>query len=123
MQNRTCGRQAPRLLERRGSRARSEFAGAVAACQLALQAAPRHLVDCRERLVEQQHLRVARERPGERDALLLAAGELARRARLEPAEVDDSSSSRAAAARAARASDTRQRGFTFPLAVRCGNSA
>ena len=35
-------------------------------------------VERRERLVEQQHLRVARERARERDALPLAAGELAR---------------------------------------------
>ena len=33
-------------------------------------------VERRERLVEQQHLRLRRERAGQRHALLLAAGEL-----------------------------------------------
>ena len=35
-------------------------------------------VERRQRLVEEQHVRLARERAGERDALLLAAGELGR---------------------------------------------
>ena len=35
-------------------------------------------VERAERLVEQQHARAVDERPGERDALLLAAGQLAR---------------------------------------------
>ena len=36
-------------------------------------------VEIRQRLVEQQHLRLDRQRAGDRDALLLAAGELAGR--------------------------------------------
>ena len=43
-------------------------------------------VERRERLVEEQHARVARERTGERDALPLAAGELGR---LRGGEVPD----------------------------------
>jgi hypothetical protein len=38
-----------------------------------------------ERLVEQQHLRAVDDRPGQRDALALAAGELRRLARAEVA--------------------------------------
>ena len=41
-----------------------------------------------ERLVEQQHARAVDERPGERDALALAAGQLARLARLVALEAD-----------------------------------
>ena len=41
-----------------------------------------------ERLVEQQHLRARRERPGERDPLLLTAGKLGRAARGEIQELD-----------------------------------
>jgi hypothetical protein len=59
---------------------------------LALHALELHLhllaeppVERRQRLVEQQHPRLRRERAGERDALLLAAGELASAAAAEPA--------------------------------------
>ena len=91
--------------------------------ELALQAAARHLVHRRERLVEQQHLRVARERPRERDALLLAAGELARQRDLEPAEVDELEqlARRRGASRAASVGGSAA--WTLPVAVRCGNSA
>ena len=41
-------------------------------------------VEVRQRLVEEQHLRLQHERAGDRDALLLAAGEFGRRALLEP---------------------------------------
>ena len=37
-----------------------------------------HGVEVRERLVEQEHLRLAHERPADGDALALAAGELRR---------------------------------------------
>ena len=46
-------------------------------------------VERAERLVEQQHLRVDGERPGQRHPLPLAAGELRRVAVLEPVEPDD----------------------------------
>ena len=52
-----------------------------------------------ERLVEEQDARVARERPGERDALALAARQLARPRR---GEVRDAGSARAARRRASR---------------------
>ena len=73
--------------------------------QLALDAvdgAPQIDADLRveraERLVEQQDLGAVRERAGERDALLLAAGELAGHARPEPGEVDELEQLLAAAA-------------------------
>ena len=44
-------------------------------------------VEIGQRLVEQQHLRLDRERARDRHALLLAAGELAGAARLEPGEL------------------------------------
>ena len=46
-------------------------------------------VERAERLVEQQHRRLVRERPRERDALLLAARELALVAVAEPAQADE----------------------------------
>jgi hypothetical protein len=47
-------------------------------------------VERAERLVEQQHARLHRERTRERDALALAAGELIRHASREPIELDES---------------------------------
>ena len=46
-------------------------------------------VERAQRLVEQQHLRAVDQRAGERDALLLAAGELRRAALAEAAELDE----------------------------------
>ena len=46
-------------------------------------------VERAERLVEQQHGRAVDERARERDALLLAAGELARPRLLAPAQLDE----------------------------------
>ena len=46
------------------------------------------LVEVAQRLVEQQHLRLADQRPGQRDPLLLAAGERRRRAVGEIGEAD-----------------------------------
>ena len=43
-------------------------------------------VEVRERLVHQEHPRLADDRPGQGDALLLAAGELGRPARQEVAD-------------------------------------
>ena len=56
--------------------------------QLELHLLAQLQVECAERLVEQQHLRPVHERAGERDALLLAAGELARPAPAEAFEPD-----------------------------------
>ena len=50
----------------------------VDALELDLQLAAQAQVQRAERLVEQQGLRAVDERAGERDALLLAAGDLAR---------------------------------------------
>jgi hypothetical protein len=44
--------------------------------QLDLHLAPELLVERGKRLVEEQHLRLVDERPGQRHALLLAAGKL-----------------------------------------------
>ena len=46
-------------------------------------------VERAERLVEQQHLGAMRQRAGERDALLLAAGELAGHARTQARKIDE----------------------------------
>jgi hypothetical protein len=45
-------------------------------------------IECAERLVEQQHLGFVDDRPGERDALALTAGELGRLAAAEPGQAD-----------------------------------
>mgnify|MGYP003693904387 CR=1 FL=1 len=55
-------------------------------------------VERAERLVEQQDFRAVRERAGERDALLLAAGQLPRHARAQACEVDELEQLLAAAA-------------------------
>ena len=60
-------------------------------------------VERAEGLVEQQHLRLDRQRPGQRHALALAAGELGGEAVGEPVELDQ--------AAAARARGRRSRGF------------
>ena len=49
---------------------------------------PRRGVERRQRLVEQQRVRLEHQRAAERDALLLAAGELRRQALGESAEAD-----------------------------------
>ena len=56
--------------------------------QLAAQALAHRGVEAREGLVEQQQARFARERAGERDAPLLAAGELVGVAVLEPRQAE-----------------------------------
>ena len=55
---------------------------------LLAQAVAQARVEARERLVEEDQLRGRRERAGQRDALLLAAGKLMRQALLEAAEVE-----------------------------------
>jgi hypothetical protein len=54
--------------------------------QLAADLVARVRVERRQRLVQQQHGRVGRERAGQGDALPLAAGELARLRVREPGE-------------------------------------
>ena len=53
------------------------------------QLAPQVRIDIRPGLVEQDRLRSGRERPGERDTLLLTTGELMGVAVAEPTEVDE----------------------------------
>ena len=59
--------------ERRAARAAAEEVGPA---QPLLHRPLRLLVQQRRRLVQQKDLRVAQQRPGDRDALLLAAGQL-----------------------------------------------
>ena len=89
---------------------------------------PRHLVpqlgaevriDVRPRLVEQDELRCRRERPRERDALLLPARELVRVAAAESAQVDEAEELRTRARRSLRGRPKP----TFSATVRCGNRA
>ena len=56
--------------------------------QLPARLFAQHRVEVRERLVEQQDPRLGREGAGERDALLLAAGEPRDGPGLEPRELD-----------------------------------
>ena len=85
-------------------------------------------VERAERLVEQQHLRLGRERPRQRDALPLAAGEL-RRVAESPRSSSCTSSSSSLHALADLASVGRRRGrtrrpkATFSKTVMCRNSA
>ena len=58
------------------------------ALELDLQVHAQARVQRAQRLVEQQHRRLQHDRPRQRDALLLAARELPRPARLQPAELD-----------------------------------
>ena len=60
--------------------------------QLAAHPEPQELVERRQRLVEEQHARIGDQRAGERDALLLAAGELRRHAVGEGGHVHHASS-------------------------------
>ena len=57
--------------------------------ELEVEALTRHLVECAERLVEQQDLRLHDERAGDGDALAHAAGELRRAGVLEALESDE----------------------------------
>ena len=80
-------------------------------------------VERAERLVEQQHLRPVDDRPGQRDPLLLAAGELRGLAPGEVAELDQlerlaTSPRDVLGPRAARSPNA-----TFSKTSRCGNSA
>src|SRR2546422_10937115 len=57
--------------------------------QLAPRALPQRRIEVRERLVEQQHARLGRERPRQGDALLLASRQLLHLASLESREADE----------------------------------
>ena len=94
------------------------------AAQVAPHRAARALVERGERLVEQEEPRLGRQRPRERDALGLPAGELARLHRRAVGEPDRVERTRAAAPRAARrlAPRLRSPNATFSSTVRCGNS-
>ncbi len=86
---------------------------------------PRRGVERRQRLVEQQRVRLEHQRASERDALLLAAGELRRQPLGEPAEAD-LLEHRVGARRRRSASGTprtRSGYATFSHTRMCGNSA
>ena len=92
--------------------------------QFELRALAQLLVERGQRLVEQQHLRPARQRARQRHALLLAAGELIRLALLHAVELDQRHHLGDAGGDIARAMPARFR----PKAMlsrteRCGNSA
>ena len=74
-------------------------------------------VQVRERLVEQQHLRVHHQRAGQRHPLLLAAAQLVRRALLQPGQAEKAAASRrhAAARSASRATPASLRPYADVL--------
>ena len=78
-----------------------------------------------ERLVKQQHLRLVDDRPGERDPLALAAGQLGRLAAAEPGQPDhlERAGRPSLAAAALGTCRTRRPYSMFSATVMCGNSA
>ncbi len=83
-------------------------------------------VEVRERLVEQEDVRLADERPGERDALPLASRELARparRAARRSRRASAASRTRSRASRLGHVAHERARSAMFSATVRCGKSA
>ena len=92
--------------------------------ELVEQPVAQRAVERAERLVEQEHARLGRERAGEGDALLLAARERSRPAPLEARRPTSSSSSRVrAGARAGASPRIRSPKATLAATSRCGNSA
>ena len=75
-------RQQARLVEVMGHQHDRDRQFATQVGEQAVQPLPRHLVDSGERLVEQQQARLARQRAGDGDALLLATRQRCRPARL-----------------------------------------
>ena len=93
--------------------------------ELVLHLAPELQVEGAERLVEQQHGGLDHERPGQRDALPLAAGELVRPLLEGPSRPTSASASRARSRRA-RAATPRIAQAEADIGRRrdiCGNSA
>ena len=92
--------------------------------QLELHLAAELEVEGAERLVEQEDLRLVHERAGERDALLLAARELARLALLHALEVDELQDlAHPAGELRPRTPWRRMPKATFSKIVRCGKRA
>ena len=89
--------------------------------QLAVERLPGRRVHGRERLVQQQHPGLARQRPRQRHALLLAAGQLGGAALLQPGQAQPLE--QRADALAARGVGRAPRAPRFDSALRCGNSA
>ena len=98
---------------------------ALDAAELELHLLAQLAVERGQRLVEQQEVGLEHQRAGDRDALLLPAGQLVRPALAEPAEPDERRDSARPAPAIARASKPRIRSgkATLSAAVRCGNSA
>ena len=82
-------------------------------------------VEVGQRLVEQQHVRPDRERAGERDALLLPAGQLARQPRSQIPRAAPGAALRACAPRSRASTSLRisSPNATLSATVMCGNSA
>ena len=95
------------------------------ALQLELHLLAQLEVERAERLVEQEHARLVDERARERDALLLAAGELRRLALLEARELDELEhlARPGPRSRCLRTLRRRRPKATFSKIVRCGKSA
>ena len=80
-------------------------------------------IDRGERLVEQQDRRFTRQRAGQRDALTLAARELARAPIRVPGQMDQLEQRLGARARRSARGRCPSAVITFPAAVRWGKSA
>ncbi len=92
--------------------------------QLGAHLDPQLGVEVGERLVEQQHLGLDHDRPGERDALLLPTGKLRRPAIRVGREPDEFERGAHLAAISARESLRRSRpNATFLATLMCGHSA
>ena len=90
---------------------------------LVLQPPADGAVDGRERLVQQQHGGLARQRPCQRHPLALAARQLVRPAAHLPRQVHQLEQRFGARAPFAHADDAPSAVITLPSAVRCGKSA
>ena len=92
--------------------------------ELAAGALAQRRIEVRERLVEQQHARLGRQGAGERDPLLLAAGELPDPPLLVAREVDQRERlGDPPARRRSLVARVAGRSATFSPTVRCGKSA
>ena len=92
--------------------------------ELAAHAHAKEGVQGRERLVEEEHRGIGDERAGERDALLLSAGELRGHALHVPFHMDEAELPSAASWRSGFGTPRiRRLNATLSRQFRCGNSA
>ena len=104
-----CGRPAHTPRSGRASRTAPSAPGGGAARQLAPQVVSQRSVERRKRLVEQQERWLRRERARQRDALLLAAGDLPRAAPFEALQAEHLDRDAPRALRAASPAAMRER--------------